>query len=46
MIAKSYGLIIIVCMIKNRITLKQLEAFAFVVDLGTFRAAADALGPT
>lgn len=33
-------------MIKSRITLKQLEAFAFVVDLGTFRAAAAALGTT
>ena len=33
-------------MIKSRITLKQLEAFAFVVDLGTFRAAAVALGTT
>lgn len=33
-------------MIKSRITLKQLEAFAFVVDTGTFRAAASALGTT
>lgn len=33
-------------MIKSRITLKQLEAFAFVVDNGTFRAAASALGTT
>jgi DNA-binding transcriptional LysR family regulator len=33
-------------MIKSRITLKQLEAFSFVVDLGTFRAAASALGTT
>jgi len=33
-------------MIKSRITLKQLEAFAFVVDAGTFRAAAAALGTT
>jgi len=33
-------------MIKSRITLKQLEAFAFVVDTGTFRAAATALGTT
>lgn len=33
-------------MIKSRITLKQLEAFAFVVDKGTFRAAASALGTT
>ena len=33
-------------MIKSRFTLKQLEAFAFVVDLGTFRAAAEALGTT
>lgn len=33
-------------MIKSRITLKQLEAFAFVVDAGTFRAAASALGTT
>lgn len=32
--------------IKSRITLKQLEAFAYVVDTGTFRAAADALGTT
>lgn len=33
-------------MIKSQITLKQLEAFAFVVDTGTFRAAAHALGTT
>jgi len=33
-------------MIKSRITFKQLEAFAFVVDSGTFRAAAAALGTT
>jgi len=33
-------------MIRNQITLKQLEAFAFVVDTGTFRAAALALGTT
>jgi len=33
-------------MIKSQITLKQLEAFAFVVDAGTFRAAAAALGTT
>ncbi len=33
-------------MIKSQITLKQLEAFSFVVDTGTFRAAADALGTT
>lgn len=33
-------------MIKSRITLKQLEAFAFVIDTGTFRAAATALGTT
>lgn len=33
-------------MIKSQITLKQLEAFAFVVDTGTFRAAAEALGTT
>ncbi|MEJ6399429.1 LysR family transcriptional regulator [Yoonia sp. 208BN28-4] len=33
-------------MIKSRFTLKQLEAFAFVVDTGTFRAAAAALGTT
>ena len=33
-------------MIKSRLTLKQLEAFAFVVDTGTFRAAAAALGTT
>ena len=33
-------------MIKSQITFKQLEAFAFVVDTGTFRAAASALGTT
>ena len=33
-------------MIKSQITLKQLEAFVFVVDLGTFRGAAAALGTT
>ena len=33
-------------MIKSQITLKQLEAFAYVVDTGTFRAAAAALGTT
>ena len=33
-------------MIKSQITLKQLEAFAFVVDAGTFRAAATSLGTT
>lgn len=33
-------------MIKSQITLKQLEAFVFVVDTGTFRAAAFALGTT
>ncbi len=33
-------------MIKSQITFKQLEAFAFVVDTGTFRAAAKALGTT
>ncbi len=33
-------------MIKSQITFKQLEAFAFVVDTGTFRAAAVALGTT
>jgi len=33
-------------MIKSQITLKQLEAFAFVVDTGTFRGAAWALGTT
>lgn len=33
-------------MIKSQITLKQLEAFAFVVDTGTFRGAASALGTT
>jgi len=32
--------------IKSRITFKQLEAFTFVVDTGTFRAAAAALGTT
>ena len=33
-------------MIKSQVTFKQLEAFAFVVDTGTFRAAAFALGTT
>lgn len=33
-------------MIKSQITLKQLEAFVFIVDTGTFRAAAAALGTT
>lgn len=33
-------------MIKSQITLKQLEAFISVVDMGTFRRAADALGTT
>ncbi len=33
-------------MIKSQITLKQLEAFVFIVDKGTFRAAATALGTT
>lgn len=33
-------------MIKSQFTLKQLEAFVFVVDMGTFRAAATALGTT
>lgn len=33
-------------MIKSQITLKQLEAFVYVVDLGTFRGAATALGTT
>jgi len=33
-------------MIKSQLTLKQLEAFAYVVDTGTFRAAAIALGTT
>lgn len=33
-------------MIKSQITFKQLEAFVFVVDAGTFRAAASALGTT
>ncbi|MEP2717904.1 LysR family transcriptional regulator [Pseudophaeobacter sp.] len=33
-------------MIKSQFTLKQLEALAFVVDTGTFRAAAVALGTT
>ena len=33
-------------MIKSRFTFKQLEAFAFVVDTGTFRGAAAALGTT
>lgn len=33
-------------MIKSQFTLKQLEAFVFVVDIGTFRGAASALGTT
>ncbi len=33
-------------MIRSQITFKQLEAFAYVVDTGTFRAAATALGTT
>lgn len=33
-------------MIKSQITLKQLEAFISVVDMGTFRKAADVLGTT
>ena len=33
-------------MIKSRVTLKQLEAFVFVVDLGSFRGAAAALATT
>lgn len=33
-------------MIKSRFTFKQLEAFVFVVDTGTFRGAASALGTT
>ena len=33
-------------MIKSRITIKQLEAFVLVVDTGTFRKAAAALGTT
>lgn len=33
-------------MIKSRFTLKQLEAFVLVVDTGTFRKAAAALGKT
>lgn len=33
-------------MIKNRITFKQLEAFVCVIDVGTFRKAADVLGTT
>ena len=33
-------------MIKNRFSLKQLEALVFVVDTGTFRRAAAALGTT
>lgn len=33
-------------MIQSKITFKQLEAFVFVVDTGTFRAAASALGTT
>ncbi len=31
-------------MIKSQFTLKQLEAFVLVVDTGTFRKAAAALG--
>lgn len=33
-------------MIKSQLTLKQLEAFVFVVDTGTFRGAATSLGTT
>lgn len=33
-------------MIKSRITLKQLEAFVCVVDIGSFRGAANVLGTT
>jgi DNA-binding transcriptional LysR family regulator len=33
-------------MIKSKMTLKQLEAFVFVVDTGTFRGAAAVLGTT
>lgn len=33
-------------MIKSQLTLKQLEAFVFVADFGTFRKAATALGTT
>lgn len=33
-------------MIKSQLTFKQLEAFAFVVDTGSFRSAATALGTT
>lgn len=33
-------------MIRNKFTLKQLEALTFVVDTGTFRSAAVALGTT
>ena len=33
-------------MIKSQVTLKQLEAFIFVLDTGTFRKAAAALGTT
>ncbi|MGB1235330.1 MAG: LysR family transcriptional regulator [Planktomarina sp.] len=33
-------------MIKSQITFKQLEAFVFIIDMGTFRAAATALGTT
>ncbi len=33
-------------MIKSKLTLKQLEAFVFVADLGSFRGAASALGTT
>lgn len=44
--ASSQNMIKCVRMIKSQITLKQLEAFSFVVDTGTFRAAASALGTT
>ncbi|WP_342077567.1 LysR family transcriptional regulator [Yoonia sp. SS1-5] len=33
-------------MIRNKVTLKQIEALVFVADLGTFRKAATALGTT
>ena len=33
-------------MIRNQITLKQIEALVYVADLGTFRKAAAALGTT
>jgi DNA-binding transcriptional LysR family regulator len=33
-------------MIRNRVTLKQIEALVYVADLGTFRKAAAALGTT